>query len=149
MNKNQTSSIEEEAVATISGQSSYSSIEYNQPCNVRLPNQTEKLCIDLQDINQMAQICEEAKRITFSWSEMILALAMLCLGAELGCWDWENIIPSSFTLWQGVFLVLGFSFLVAYFFTRREQNKDVKHFALRIEDIISRCTNSYSKKEDE
>lgn len=146
MNKSQTSSIEEEAVATISGQSLYSSIEYNQLCNVRLPNQTEKLCIDLQDVNQIVQICDEAKRITFSWSELMLALAMLCFGAELGCWDWQNGIPSSFTFCQVVFLILGFSFLLAYIFTRGDQNKDVKHFAQRIEDIISRCTNSYSEE---
>lgn len=86
MNKNQTSSIEEEAIATISGQTSYSSIEYNQQCNVILPPQAEKLCIDLQDVNQIIQICNEAKRKTFPWGELLLALSMLCLGGEFGSW---------------------------------------------------------------
>ncbi|MBQ8977322.1 MAG: hypothetical protein IJ078_07975 [Succinivibrionaceae bacterium] len=146
MNKNQTSSIEEEAIATISGQTSYSSIEYNQQCNVILPPQAEKLCIDLQDVNQIIQICNEAKRKTFPWGELLLALSMLCLGGEFG--SWGGNLPSSFSGLQVLFLILGVAFLVAFFFIRKEQSKDVKHFAERIEDSMSRCASSYHKSEE-
>ena len=147
MNNNQTSSIEEEAAATISGLTSYQSIEYNQPCNVILPKQPEKICIDLYDLNQIIKICNEAKEKKSWWGECTCGLATLFWGVEFGSWD--AIFPSTFSRFQIIFIVLAVLFSAIYWFIRKEQIKDVSYFAERTKDITNRCISSYSNKGEE
>lgn len=150
LNKNQTSSIEEEAIATISGKTDYSSIEYHQQCNVILPKQAEQLCIDTYEVGQIIQICKDAKRKTTPWRDVSLTSASLFLGivgSEVCSWDEK--IPSTLSWWQAGCLILGAVSVVVYIFIYRMQSKDVNYFAERIEDHMRRCISSYNKKDGE
>lgn len=127
----------EEASNVIDEKSNHT-LQYEQKHNVVLPSEEKKIAINVSAIRKIRSECACAKKNKFTYAELWLGLCTLFLGAFFSALISQIPYEVSFLsiLFYSICPVFGGIFGVAYFFCRKNSNKDIVQLAEKIEDYI-------------
>ena len=137
----------EEAVNIITN--NRNALEFGQTHKVRFPELGEFIAIDESNITKVKEICNEAKKVKYSYAELLLGLASLFLGAFFSAiiskvdYGFHSLSIFFYTFCPAAGVGCG----VAYLFYRNKIVIDIKQFALRIEDAIDSTVKLIDKVE--
>ena len=127
----------EEAGNVIDEKSNHT-LQYEQKHNVVLPPEEKKIAINISAIRKMRYECACAKENKFTYAELWLGLSTLFFGAFFSALISKIPYKVKFLsiFFYSVCPVLGGIFGVAYFFCRKNNNRDIVQLAEKIEEYI-------------
>lgn len=127
----------EEAGNVIDEKSNHT-LQYEQKYNVVLPPEEKKIAINISAIRKIRYECACAKENKFTYAELWLGLSTLFFGAFFSALISKIPYKVNFLsiFFYSVCPVLGGIFGVAYFFCRKNNNRDIVQLAEKIEEYI-------------
>lgn len=127
----------EEAGNVIDEKSNHT-LQYEQKHNVVLPPEEKKIAINISAIRKIRYECACAKENKFTYAELWLGLSTLFFGAFFSALISKIPYKVNFLsiFFYSVCPVLGGIFSVAYFFCRKNNNRDIVQLAEKIEEYI-------------
>lgn len=113
-------------------------LQYEQKHNVVLPPEEKKIAINISAIRKIRYECACAKENKFTYAELWLGLSTLFFGAFFSALISKIPYKVNFLsiFFYSVCPVLGGIFCVAYFFCRKNNNRDIVQLAEKIEEYI-------------
>lgn len=113
-------------------------LQYEQKHNVVLPPEEKKIAINISAIRKIRYECACAKENKFTYAELWLGLSTLFFGAFFSALISKIPYKVNFLsiFFYSVCPVLGGIFGVAYFFCRKNNNRDIVQLAEKIEEYI-------------
>ena len=114
-------------------------LQYNQKISVKVPEPSEKVLLDLKNINKIKNECDKIKNNRFPCAEVFLGVSSLFLGAFLSALISQISYELKFLsiLFYTICPAVGIGCGVAYFFCRKNDIYSAKQLAEKIEDYIS------------
>ena len=127
-----------EDAANIIDEKSNCTLEYQQKHNVVLPPEEKKIAITISAIRKIRYECDCAKKNKFAYAELCLGFSTLFFGAFFSALisqiPYKAILLSVF--FYSICPTLGGILGVAYFFCKKNDNRDIAQLADRIEEYI-------------
>ena len=127
-----------EEASNVIDENSNHTLQYEQKHNVILPPEEKKIAINISAIRKIRYECECAKKSEFTYSELCLGLSTLLFGAFFSAVISQIPYTAKFlsVLFYSICPTLGGIFVVAFFFCRKNNNKNIVQLAEKIEEYI-------------
>lgn len=114
-------------------------LQYNQVVNVSITEKSEMVAIEKEVIRKIKNECKKLKNICFPWSEILLSISSLLIGAFISALISQISYELKFlsVFFYTICPSFGLGLLVAYFLIKKNDIYTAKLFADRMEDYIS------------
>lgn len=123
-------------------------LQYKQTYNVRIPKPEDKIVLDASSVRKIKVECEKAKKVKFSYAEVLLGLSSLLIGAFFSAilskvtYEFKMLSIFFYTICP----VGGVGAGVAYWNCRKKDTTDIKLFAEKIEECITNFDETEREK---